>query len=309
MGAELLSQEDSVTFGEFVRIAGEARARDNLARGILKARQSQTHHLCPITGNILQEFGVCGELAEEFPGPFHRAKLPLNHRFLLPGPGQAVLADNARDGIVADFEIKLVDQSFGSKASALPQLHDLTFQARGSLVRATFGRPGLFGQGGRFARNSPAQPFADSVARTTKLSCGRLDPMLPGMSHDLLMKPMSICAHAIQFKIAAVHSGRCTCANRSFGLRLRRPRVPSLRSATGSRAHARSRASGPDAAGPQTSLSTLTNSSIRNPLTILIFRRGSRSTQLFPGSHGFGLAERAGGVHLVPVYGWSRNGH
>ena len=124
----------------------------------------QTHHLCPITGNILQEFGVRGELAEELPGPFHSAQLFFNGRLLFSRPGQAVLADNARDGIVADLEIELVDQSFGPEAGALSQLHDLSFQARGSLVRTTFGSPGFFAQRGWFARHRAAQPLANGVA-------------------------------------------------------------------------------------------------------------------------------------------------
>src|SRR6187401_3406160 len=151
MSAELFGQENGVAFGELVGIAGEASARDNLTRGILKARQSQTHHLYPVTGNILQEFSIRRELAEELPGPFDHAKLLFNGRLLFPRPGQTVLADNARNGIVADVEIELMDQSFGPKAGALSQPHDLSFQARGSLVRTMFRSTRLFGQRGGFA--------------------------------------------------------------------------------------------------------------------------------------------------------------
>ena len=72
-------------------------------------------------------------------------------------------------------------------------------------MRAAFGRAGLLGQGGRFARDSAAQPFTDGVPRTAKLPDGSFDAMLTGKANDLLVKPVAICTHTIQLKIAAMH--------------------------------------------------------------------------------------------------------
>ena len=70
VNGELFSQEGSVGFGQFVGVTGEADAGDRLARGILKTGEFQMSHGQPIVGNVLQVFGIGGELSEEFPAAF-----------------------------------------------------------------------------------------------------------------------------------------------------------------------------------------------------------------------------------------------
>ena len=227
MRAELFGQEDRVSFGEFIGVGGEAGAGDDFPSGILEAGQSEAHHLRPITGNVLQEFGVGRELAKEFPGPFYGAQPFFGRRLFLAWPTEAVLTNDAGEGVMAHLEIELTDQPFGAEASLLSEFDDLSFQTGGGLMSAAFGRAGLLGQGGRFAWDRAAQPFTDGVPRTAKLPDGSFDAMLTGKANDLLAKPVAICTHTIQLKIAPMHPGKIgTARDWPFGLRLRRPRVP-----------------------------------------------------------------------------------
>ena len=70
-------------------------------------------------------------------------------------------------------------------------------------MRAALGAAGVFDQCGRFAGDVAAQPFANRVAGTTKLAGGGL-----GTGDELLMQPMTICAHTREFKVGAMHAGR-----------------------------------------------------------------------------------------------------
>jgi hypothetical protein len=119
MGTELFGQKDGVAFRQFVSVSGEAGAGDDFTRGVLETRQIQAHHLRPIAWNILEEFSIRGYLAEELPGPFYSAELLLSDRLFLARPCQAVVANDARDRVVAYFQIELTNQAFGSKAGAL----------------------------------------------------------------------------------------------------------------------------------------------------------------------------------------------
>jgi len=64
---------------------------------------------------------------------------------------------------------------------------------------------GAFGQRRRLARLLAAQPLAHAVARTAKHSCRILDTVLAGVRHELLVQPMPIRFHPIQFEVAGVH--------------------------------------------------------------------------------------------------------
>lgn len=194
-----------------------------------------------------------------------------------------MLSDHASNGIVTDFEIELTDQTFGAEAGLFSKFDDLPFQAGRGLVGAALGSAGMLRERGSFTRDKAAQPLSDGVARTAKLSDGGFDAMLTGKANDLLVKPVTISAHTVQFKIAAVHprkigtgrlSVRPSAAAAQGAPRSARPAAGELRLAAP--------AAGPDAAVPQTSLHTLRSSLIRAALNTLSFWRGSRCTQLFP---------------------------
>lgn len=72
---KLFGQEGGVGFGQFVGVAGEAGATDWLASGILEAWEFEPGHGEPVVRDILEVFGIGGELAEELPAAFDRAEL------------------------------------------------------------------------------------------------------------------------------------------------------------------------------------------------------------------------------------------
>ena len=166
-------------------------------------------------------------------------------------------------------------------------------------MRAMSGSSRSLGEGGRFSRNSAPDPFANGVAGTPELTSGGFDSILPSVSDHFLVKPMAICAHAIEFKITAVHPGKMALSARAVrpsaaaaqgAPRFARPAAGELRAR-------RVPAAGPEAADPQTSLSAVSNSFLRPPLNTFIFGRGSRSTQLFPETSKFAI-DRQGGASL-----------
>lgn len=198
---ELFSQEGGITFGEFVSVADESGAGDDFPGGVLEARQPKTVHLRPVLRNILQILGIDRELAKEFPVLFNRAQLFFSDVLFLAWAHQLVLADNAGNGIVAAAELEFLFKPLSAKASLFAQTHDGALQGTGGLVRTMFRASGLFEQGGRLAWHMTTQPFAYGVARTTQLAGGGLDALSAGQGHDLLMKPMAIRTHTVEFEV------------------------------------------------------------------------------------------------------------
>ena len=210
MDGELFGQESGVGLGKLVGIAGEARAGDRFARGVLEAGQFEAGHLGPVMGDVLQIFGVGGKLAEEFPMAFDVAQMLFGEGLFLAGAGELVSAEDAGDGVVADGEVELVLEAFGPEAGLLAELDDLPFHSGGGLMGAVLGAAAQLGQSGRFARDVAAQPFADGVAGAAEFAGGGLEAIGFGESDELLMQPVAIGLHAIEVKVGAVHAGRMT---------------------------------------------------------------------------------------------------
>ena len=220
---ELFGQEGGVGFGEFVRIAGEAGAGDWLAGSILEAREFKPGHLQPIMGDVLEIFGVGGKLTEERPEAFDRAELFFGVGFFLARQRQAVLADDAGDGVMAAMEVELMFEAFGPEAGLAAEFDDLAFEAGRCLVGTVIGTAGKFSERGGLARLMAAEPFADRVAGTAELTRGGLDAVLDGEGDELLVEEMAVGTHLIQFKVGAVHPDRitgargCACSSEGAG--------------------------------------------------------------------------------------------
>jgi len=128
--------------------------------------------------------------------------------FLFAGAGELVLAQDAGDGVMAARQVELVLEALGAEAGLAAQLDDLALQAAGGLVGAVLGAATGFGQGRRLAGLVATAPFAHGVAGTAELAGGGLDAVATGKGHQLLMQPMAVGPHAIEFKIGAVHPKR-----------------------------------------------------------------------------------------------------
>ena len=150
---QLFGQKGGVAFGQFIGIAGEAGAGDGFADGVLETGQVEVGHLRPIMRNILEIFGVDGELAEEFPVAFDRAQLFFGGGFLFPRPYQLMRSKDAGDGVMAAGQSKFPLETFGAEAGLAAELDDLAFQPPGDLVGRPFGAATAFHQGGQSRRD------------------------------------------------------------------------------------------------------------------------------------------------------------
>ena len=101
-------------------------------------------HLRPVLRDVLEIFGVGGELAEELPMAFDRAELFFGGGFLFARTRQGVLAKHAGNGVVAARQDELPLQTLGAKAGLLAQFDDLAFQAAGDLVGRASGSAAEF---------------------------------------------------------------------------------------------------------------------------------------------------------------------
>jgi len=68
----------------------------------------------------------------------------------------------------------------------------------------------------------PAMRAADGVAVSAILPAGGFDAVLPGKRDQLLMEPMAVGAHTIQYKAGAVHADRMASLARRSSSSLRR---------------------------------------------------------------------------------------
>ena len=118
------------------------------------------------------------------------------------------LPNDAGDGVLADGQRELVLETLGAEGGLFAQPDDDAFQSAGGLMRAVLGAAGAFGQGGGFAGDVASQPFANGVARATELAGGGLEAVGAREGDELLMQPMTIGAHTVEFKAGAVHAGR-----------------------------------------------------------------------------------------------------
>ena len=121
----------------------------------------------------------------------------------------------------------LVLETLGAEAGLAAQFDDLTFQAAGDLMGAALGATTVLGQRGGFAGLMAAEPLADRIAGTGKLPGGGLDAVAAGEGDELLVEEVAVGAHAIEFKVGAVHPAKMAQERPGpFGPQLRRPRVP-----------------------------------------------------------------------------------
>ena len=73
------------------------------------------------------------------------------------------------------------------------------------------------------AGDMAAQPFADSVAGAAELVGGGLEAVGAGEGDELLVAPVAVSFHAIEFPIGAVHrvriddARRCACSSGGAG--------------------------------------------------------------------------------------------
>jgi hypothetical protein len=219
MGADAFGQQRGVTLGQLIGIAHQAQTADDFAHGVLKAGQAQSGHQRPVVWDILQVSGVGNQLAEQRPGFLDLAQLLLAGVLLGAGSYQAMSAHDALNGADAQQQDEFHFQAFGPEAGLTTQSNHHTLERGRGLVRTAVRTAGAFGQRRGFARLVASPPFAHGVARATEDPRGVLNAVLAGVAHELLVQPMPIRFHAIQFEVAGVHEPRVVPATPATSMR------------------------------------------------------------------------------------------
>jgi len=137
--------------------------------------------------NILEIFGVDGELAKEFPVAFDRAQLFFGGGFLFPGAHPLMRSKDPGNGVGAARPAKFPLAVFGPEAGLVAELDDLAFQSSRDLVGRPFGPATVFDQSRRFIVLITPQQFTNGILGTTELAGGSLDAVGPGASNKFLM--------------------------------------------------------------------------------------------------------------------------
>ena len=139
----------------------------------MEARQAIGLHLGPVEGNIGEIFDIHLEASKRRISGLDGAKIVFA---FVPASGfacQFVLAEDAVQSVVADFEIKLGDETAGAEAGGLFAFGD----AFGFQFGRGFMRAGMRGAAdGNKAlvvnQGKAADPFADGVSGTLVAGCG-----------------------------------------------------------------------------------------------------------------------------------------
>ncbi len=203
--ADGLGHEAGGGLGDLVGGAAEAEAADDLADGVLEAREPEVLHLGPVLGDVLKELGVGDEFTEQRPTAFDGPEATLGLRLGAPPSAQAMLADHAADGSEAGLQIEVLLQALDPEAGLLAQPHHPTLlPARG--LMGTAPRPtAQLDQARGFARRVAPHPLARRVSRAAQQPRGGLEPALPRQAHELLPQQMSFRFHPICFKGFQAH--------------------------------------------------------------------------------------------------------
>ena len=138
----------------------------------------------PVKRDVLQIFGVGGKLAKELPVTFDGTQLLFSVGLFLAWEGQAVLANDTGDGVVAAGEIELMLEAFGAEAGLTAQLDDLAVYMRPGEVwwGQCLGRAGKFGQRGGFTGLITAQPLRTVLREQLNSRAAALRPCLRAKS-------------------------------------------------------------------------------------------------------------------------------
>ena len=119
------------TVGQELRAAGE------FANGVLEAGQAVALHLGPIEGDVGEVFHIHLEAGERGISGFNGTQVVLTLVTALGRAGQMVVAEDAVQGIVADLEGKLGDETAGAEAGCFFALgHAFGFQRGRGFMRA-----------------------------------------------------------------------------------------------------------------------------------------------------------------------------
>ncbi len=178
---------DGIGFGEFVALGQELGAAGKFAEGVLETGQAIGLHLGPIEGDVGEIFDIHLEAGEGRIGRFDRAEIVFALVAALGLAGELVLAQEAVQGVVADFEIKLGNEAAGAEAGCFfPLSNALGLPSGGGFMRAGMGSAGDGKKAFIVTGLKAANPFADGVARTLVTASRRLDALFESVGDQFV---------------------------------------------------------------------------------------------------------------------------
>ena len=179
--------EGGIGFGEFIAIGQELGAARQLPDGVLETGQAVGLHLRPVKGDVGQVFDIHLEAGEGGIGSFNGAQIVFALVPALGFAGELVLAENAIESVVTHLQTEFCDEAARPKARGFAaQRHGLSFELRGSLMRAGSRGPALGDESLVAVGLETAEPFARGMAGTLEGGGGGLDAMLEGMSDEVV---------------------------------------------------------------------------------------------------------------------------
>ena len=184
---EALDGEGRIGFGEFVAVGQELRAAGEFAKGVLEAGQAVVLHLGPVEGNIGEVLHIHWEAGEGGIGGFDGAEVVFTAVAAFRGSGEVVGLNDALGGIVAQRQVKLLDEAASAKAGGLlAQGDQAVLQGVFGFVRAGLGGAALGAQAGVTLVLEAAAPFADGVAEAAEVTRRGFDAFDPGKPDELV---------------------------------------------------------------------------------------------------------------------------
>ena len=184
---EAVDGQCCIGLGEFVAVGEELGADAALADGGLETWESLLLHLGPVHGQIGEVFGVHAETGEGLVSGFDGAQITFGLVTTFGFTCQAMDAEDAVDGVVAEGQTELGDEATCAKARSLAaEDDDFLFERRVGFVWAGMGCAALSMKSLEVLVAVTAEPLADGVAGTTEVGGGGAQTVLEGMEDEVV---------------------------------------------------------------------------------------------------------------------------
>ena len=130
-------------------------------------------------GDIVQVFGIDGNLSKERPVSFEVSEAFFALLFFTPFSGQSVVFEDSGDGLMGTGQVVFLLESLGAhKGELFSEPDDFPFECDGDFMGAGQGYSGQFIQSGQSFLLIALQPFADGFWGGMEGACGGFDAVL-----------------------------------------------------------------------------------------------------------------------------------
>ena len=186
----------------------EQQAAAHLAGGVFDGREIEGLGLRPVAGDIVEVFGVGGDLLKDAPGGLDVGEVLFALIFARAFLRQTMLTPNTLQGTMAEGKIELAEETASAESEQLPaQSDDLLFDVGGSFAGLVMRSAGKFDEAARSLLLITAQPFAHGGDGGLEKTSGGLDAALPSRLHQTQTMLVGVSHLANQDEVGGGHSG------------------------------------------------------------------------------------------------------